>query len=225
MPVIVLSVICIIVAALLGFINTFTSKKIEEQMIKETNAAKIEVLDGLDVNSAVEITPDSGKYPSSVKAITKFDIGCVVETEVKGNAAGMVVLVGISNEGEITGVKVIANGETPSFWEKAEPELTGENGRYNGKTAETLKLELVSGASYSSGGVYDAVKASLDSFIIMNGGEVVAEPEDTTSARTAGGAFSLEKIVGIATLSLIVLAIAAYIAVPKIISKRRRKNG
>ncbi len=179
MPVIVLSVICIIVAALLGFINTFTSKKIEEQMLKETNAAKIEVLDGLDVNSAEEITLDSGKYPSSVKAITKFDIGYVVETEVKGNAAGMVVLVGINNDGAVTGVKVIANGETPSFWEKAEPELTGENGRYNGKTAETLELELVSGASYSSGGVYDAVKASLDSFVVLNGGEVETEPEYT----------------------------------------------
>ena len=39
MPVIVLSVICIIVAALLGFINTFTSKKIEvkENVYKDYN--------------------------------------------------------------------------------------------------------------------------------------------------------------------------------------------
>ena len=177
MPVIVLGVICIVVAGIMGFVNSFTSKEIEKQRLEAANAGKIEVLPGLDVSTMEEIAVDES-YPKEVKAISKFDIGYVVETEVKGNASGMLVLVGIENDGKITGVKVIKNGETPSFWASVEPEVTGIDGRYNGKTPETLEPQLISGATNSSNGVYSAVKASVDAFIIAGGGEVSLEPED-----------------------------------------------
>ena len=111
MPIAVLAVICVIVAALLGLVNSFTSKEIEKQRLEAANAGKIEVLPGLDVTTMEEIALDEEKYTSEVKNITKFDIGYVVETEVKGNASGMVVLVGIDNDGKVTGVKVLKNGE------------------------------------------------------------------------------------------------------------------
>ena len=180
MPVAVLGVICIVVAALLGLVNSFTSKEIETQRLEAANAGKLEVLPGLDVNTMEEITPD-GSYPKEVKNITKFDIGYVIETETKGNASGLVLLVGIDNDGKITGVKALKNGETPSFWSSVEPIVTGADGKYNGKTPETLEAELISGATNSSKGVYNGVKAALDAFVIAGGGEVEipAEPEYT----------------------------------------------
>jgi Na+-translocating ferredoxin:NAD+ oxidoreductase RnfG subunit len=125
----------------------------------------------------VETVPEAGKYPSAVKKISKFDVGYVIETEVKGNAAGMIVLVGIDNDGKVTGVKVLANAETPSFWSSVSSVVTGKDGKYNGQTPDTLAPEIVSNATNSSNGVYSAVKASLDAFVIAGGGEVEKEPE------------------------------------------------
>ena len=160
MPVVVLGLICLIVAAALGVVNHFTSQEIEKQMLIKANAGKIEVLPGLDITTMVETVPEEGKYPSEVKKISKFDVGYVIETEVKGNAAGMVVLVGIDNDGKITGVKVLANAETPSFWSSVSSVVTGKDGKYNGQTPDTLAPEIVSGATNSSNGVYSAVKAT-----------------------------------------------------------------
>ena len=176
MPIIVLSVICIVSAALIGIINSFTSVEIEKQRLEAANAGKIEVLPGLDVLTMEEITPDD-KYPEVVEKISKFDAGYVVETKVKGNATGMIVLVGIDNDGKVTGVKVLENGETPTYWADVVSVVTGKDGKYNGQTPETLQPEIVSGATNSSTGVYNAVKASLDAFVIAGGGEVEQEPE------------------------------------------------
>ena len=179
MPIAVLGAICIVVAALLALVNSFTSKEIERQRIEAANAGNIEVLPNLDVMSKEVIEVDSEKYPKEVKTISKFDIGYVIETEVKGNASGMVVLVGIDNSGKVTGVKVIKNGETPSYWATVEPEVTGENGAYNGKTADTLEAHLVTGATNSSNGVYKAVKIALDAFTIVGGGTIELPPPYT----------------------------------------------
>ena len=175
MPVAVLVVICVVTAALIGVINSFTSAEIERQRLEAANAGKIEVLPTLDVTTAEEISVDPAKYPKEVKAITKFDAGYVIETSVKGNAPGMRVLVGFDNSGAITGVKVLENGETPTYWANVVNVVTGKDGKYNGKTPETLKPELVSGATNSSTGVFNAVKASADAFVVANGGEVELE--------------------------------------------------
>ena len=184
-PIIVLCSIAVIVAVLLGGVNYFTSKKIERQRLEAANAGKIEVLPGLDVTTLEEITPD-GKYPAEIKAISKFDIGYVFESRVSGNAAGMIVLVGVNNDGNVTGVKVLENNETPSFWANVVGVLTGENGKYNGKNGEDVSPEIVSGATNSSTGIYNAVKASLDAFVVAGGGEITPEPgyEAPVSQRT-----------------------------------------
>lgn len=179
MPVAVLAAICIVVAALLALVNSFTAKEIERQRLEAANAGSLEVLPELDVTTKQEIKVDAEKYPKEVKAVSKFDAGYVIETEVKGNASGMVVLVGIDNEGKVTGVKVIKNGETPSYWASVEPEVTGKDGKYNGMTAETLEAQLVSGATNSSKGVYNAVKTALDAFTVAGGGTVELPPEYT----------------------------------------------
>ena len=54
MPVVVLGLICLIVAAALGVVNHFTSQEIEKQMLIKANAGKIEVLPGLDITTMVK---------------------------------------------------------------------------------------------------------------------------------------------------------------------------
>ena len=72
--------------------------------------------------------------------------------------------------------------------------------------------QLVTGATTTSKGLLGSIIEAFESAKTLN----LDIPEKVNN---------IPKIVGITAISLIVLAIAAYIAVPKIISKRRRKNG
>ena len=163
-PVIVLGAICLVVALLLSGINMITAKEIEKQLQIKSTAAKVEVLptasaESFSANILADIKAENEDIPKEIKAIFKADTGYVFQAEVSGNAAGMIIMCGISNEGKITGVKDIANGETPSFWATVAKLLGGEKSSYTGSSTTDLDPQLVSGATKSSTGVYNAVKA------------------------------------------------------------------
>ena len=58
MPVVVLTVICVIVAALLGGVNELTKGKIAENALKKEQASLIEVLPGASSFEEIKITAD-----------------------------------------------------------------------------------------------------------------------------------------------------------------------
>ncbi len=174
MPVAVLVSICLIVALLLAGINMITAPEIERQKQAAIDAAFKDVLP--DGENFKEITL-SEDYPDKIKSAYKADGGYVFELDVKGKEA-MTVMVGVDSEGKIAGVKVISESETPGYKDKVLPYVTGENGKYNGMDSSTLEAELVSGATLTSNGVYDAVKTALDGYTVAVGGEVEEEPEE-----------------------------------------------
>lgn len=172
-PAIVLGSICLVVALLMGVINMITAVEIEKQLEIKSNAAKIEVLptagaNGFSENILNELKKSNQDIPKEIKAIFKADTGYVFQAEVSGNASGMIIMCGISNEGKITGVKDIANGETPSFWATVSKLLGGENSSYTGRSTTNLDPQLVSGATKSSTGIYNAVKASVKAFNLIS---------------------------------------------------------
>ena len=182
MPVIVLGAICLIVAALIGVINMVTAPEIEKQLTAAANAAKVEVLPTADPltfseNILSEVKSSGKEIPSEISAIYKADTGYVFEAKVSGNASGMIIMCGISNDGKITGVKDITNGETPSYWAKVTNLLGGSASRYTGTDTSSLVPDLVSGATKSSTGIYNAVKAASKSFAAIKG-DSADVPED-----------------------------------------------
>ena len=122
-----------------------------------------EVLPGVDLNTGKEIPVDGDKYPESVIKITEYDNGYAIETEVVGKR-DMKVLVGIGKDGAVTGVYITENKETPEHFSKVEPQLIGKDGKYSGMTSDSLEAEIISGATLSSEGIYNAVKASLEAY-------------------------------------------------------------
>ena len=184
-PVVVLSAICLVVAVLIGVINMITAPEMERQLKLAANKAKAEVLSSADVstfseNILAELKANNPDIPKEITSIYKADTGYVFQSSVSGNAPGMIIMCGISNDGKITGVKDIANAETSSFWAKVAHLLGGEKSSYTGKGAADFSAQLVSGATNSSTGIYNAVKASVKAFNLINGNEVTEEEKEPT---------------------------------------------
>lgn len=171
MPSIVLSAICLVVALLLSVINMFTSEQIIKNQEEKANQTFAEVLPGATGKTSIEL---DSSYPPSVTSAYKFDNGYVFQMEVKGYKSGLIIMCGVDNEGKVSGVKHIQTNETFGM----EAEL---NGAYTGDTLDTLELVLATGAtknSNTSAAYYEAIKAALQSYVIVNGGSVdIRNPE------------------------------------------------
>ena len=175
MPIVVLVAICVIVAAILGAVNMLTAPKISEREEAKANAALLVVLPGAK-NFEILDTEGNG-YPKEVNKAYKADKGYVFEVSVKGKEA-MTVMCGVDNDGKFVALDVVTESETPDYKNKVFPLVTGENGKYKDKTADTLEPEIVSGATLTSNGIYNAVKVSLDAYTVACGGELLPSGPD-----------------------------------------------
>lgn len=175
MPTVVLGSICLVVALLLSFVNMVTGPIIKAAQDQAANAALLEVLpEGTDFTP---LTIDES-YPSAIVAGYKANGGFVFQTSVTGKSSGMVIMCGINADGKIVGTKVIAEQETDSYDANVFPAVEGTDGAYKGMSLEGFEPFLVSGATLTSRAYGEAMKASLQAFVIANGGEVdIRTPE------------------------------------------------
>lgn len=174
-PVLVLLVICLAAALLMSVVNLVTAPAIEQAEKDAANAAMKVVLPEGTTFTEMELTDG---YPDAVTKAYKSDAGYVFQTKTSGNKPGIVAMCGVNNDGKLVGVEIISDEETPSYKSQIFPLVTGTEGKYAGQTADTLKPELVSGATKSSTGIYNAVKAALGAFVVANGGTAPEGGED-----------------------------------------------
>lgn len=165
MPAIVLGCICLIAALMLSAVNMFTSTKIADNKKKaEINTLK-EVLPLGTYFDPIEIT-DS--YPSVIKGGYKSDAGFVFKAEVTGYQSGLIIMIGVDNDGKIAGVKHTATKETYGV----ENEL---NNAYTTKQDTLDSLEMILSASASKGApmtsaaYYKAIDAALEAAELASG--------------------------------------------------------
>lgn len=174
-PVAVLFVICLVAALLMSVINMVTAPEIERQAEEAANAAMKVVLP--DATTFTELTV-TDEYPDAVIKAYKSDAGYVFQTKTTGNKAGIIAMCGVDNNGKIVGVEIISDEETPSYKAQIFPLVVGTEGVYAGKDAASIKPELVSGATKSSTGIYNAVKAALSAYAAATGGDEIAPDQE-----------------------------------------------
>ena len=175
LPTIVLCSICLVVALLLSFINMLTAPIIKEAQDAAANDALLVVLPEGKNFEKLEINES---YPAVITSGYKADGGFVFEATVTGKSTGLVIMCGIDAEGKIVATKVIADQETDSYDAKVFPFVEGADGAYKSMTLDGFEPYLVSGATLTSRAYSEAVKASLQAFVIANGGSVdVRSPE------------------------------------------------
>ena len=167
-PSIILSSICLLVAAVLASINLWTASIIKSNNDRKASEALVEVLPGGEGFVDVEITDN---IPKSINLIKKSsDGGYVFRAVVTGKSSGMTIMIGINRDGLITGTKCTVNSETPSYaapvFEKTES--NGDtSGWYVGMDEDTYEEFIVAKSTLTSRAYANAVKDALRAFNLL----------------------------------------------------------
>ena len=160
--VIVLLVICAVVALLLGVVNYVTAPAIAANEEATNNAAMAAVLPA-DVYTPVEYTGSDTTINAAYQA---GDAGYVFNVSPSTSFSGTLsVMVGVDNSGAVTGVEIVASGETSGLGDNAKKPAFRE--QFIGKTGSVAvtkdggDIDALTGATITSRGVSEAVSSAL----------------------------------------------------------------
>lgn len=184
----ILLVITSIAAGLLALANDKTSGTIADLTAKKNNESRMDIFK--DAKSFKEIDKKTlsdiqSKHKDVQEVFEALDssnkvIGYTVKTATAGYADKIEVTTGISIKGEITGVSVGNNSETPGLGSKAaEPAFQNQfNNQLVKKKLEVVKsapekgqIQALTGATITSEGVTVGVNTAIEAFNMLNGGE------------------------------------------------------
>ena len=173
-PTIVLLVICLVAAAALAGTYQFTKPMIDEINARMAAEARMSVLPEADNFEQMDVALVDGV--SEVYKATN-GAGVVVTSASKGFGGPVTVMTGFDAEGKITGVTVTdASQETPGLGSKATlPAYTGQFagattvGFGEAATGDETRIDGVSGATYTSTAVFNAVDAAVAQFAELGG--------------------------------------------------------
>ena len=157
-PTLVLTVICIVAALLLTFFYELTKERIAEQkelkfsssveaLFGKTDSRLLDTNFGFDEIEAIAVTPD-GK--TAVQVCTDGY-----------SKDGINILVGIDENGAVSGIEFVSLGETPGLGSKVR-DISSFREQFYGRSAVSDELDAVSGATYSSNGMEHAVNAAIE---------------------------------------------------------------
>lgn len=157
MPSLVLTIICALAAILLVFSYELTKDRIAEQkqirfnksvtaLFGETEATLLNENFGEDSIQAIAVTSD-GKTAIQISA--------------DGYAKdGINVLIGIDENGSVSGIEFVSLGETPGLGTKIRDNSDFRKQFYGGSTPD-VQIDTISGATFSSNGLKKAVDTAL----------------------------------------------------------------
>lgn len=157
MPSVVLTIICIASSLLLVFAYELTKENIAEQKQIRFNSS-VESLFGETDSTLI----DSNFGEESVKAIAVTPDGkTAVQVSADGYSKGGInVLIGIDENGAVSGIEFVSLGETPGLGSKVRDNADFRE-QFYGKSETDVPLDSISGATFSSKGMKKAVDTAL----------------------------------------------------------------
>ena len=176
-----LTVISLVVAALLGFVNSITADKIAEIDAENTRIAMSAVApEGSEFGDKIEVTDDmvAAAATQSGKILELYPVtnggaeaGYVMKISASGSQGTIVMMVGVDANKAITGISVVSHAETSGIGTKVvenKPNSAGEPvlDQFIGKSgAGTLvvgsNITAISGATVSTKGIATGANAAL----------------------------------------------------------------
>ena len=160
-PVLVLVCICLIVTALLAYINSVTSPIIAKAEQEKTEQAMSEVLTEADGFEKLEIE----NLPDRVTEVYTANNGSgyVFMLTTKGYGGDMKLICGMDADGVIEQCKTLSHAETSGLGSK-----TAEDpyrNQYCGKSADTLsEVDAITGATISSTAYKNAIEDAFKAY-------------------------------------------------------------
>lgn len=153
----ILAVICMVAAGLLAGVNSLTKSRIIGQAQAEEEAGLKEVMPEAVHFEAIK----SGEEIIYYKAHDKDAklIGVAFKAQGKGYSGTIETMAGMSRDGAIVAIKILAQNETPGLGARVtEPDFTGQF-----KNKKDLNdIQAITGATISSKAVTDSVKKKAE---------------------------------------------------------------
>ena len=170
--VIVLVVICAVFATVLAAVNSITAPIIAERLEAAANEAYMAVMPDAKGFKDVDI---SGKnlYPTvkEVKEETS-GMGYAIKLETKGYDKGMILIVGVTTDGVVTGATCIDSNET-----NGDEKSYGNN--FVGKDlAGAGAVDLISGSTMTTNAYRSAILDAINTVAILGGAQIDTRPEE-----------------------------------------------
>ena len=159
-PTLVLTVICIIASLLLVFSYELTKERIDDQkaqkfydsaesLFGKTEYQIVNTKCRIDEVESIAVTPDKKT---------------VIQVCTDGySKEGINILVGIDENGAISGIEFVSLGETPGLGSKVRDQADFRK-QFYGLTAPSDSLDAISGATFSSKGMKHAVDTALKAY-------------------------------------------------------------
>lgn len=178
-----LLLICAVVAGILAAVNSITAPIIADSKAEKTRQAISAVLPGTtDVReipftdetgmvSKVYLAMDQKSMTSTVSASVDMGLGFAVEVIPSGFGGAITMMVGVSVDGEVTGISIISHAETPGLGAVAAANTdkgVAFRDQFIGLTGGITigdgdnQIDALSGATISSQAVVDGVNAALE---------------------------------------------------------------
>lgn len=174
----ILLIVTAIAGLFLGSAYTITKEPIEKQAILEKNQAMKEILpsaDSFEVMEEIKL-PEGTAIKEVNKALKGSETaGYAIKVSPKGFGGLIDMMVGITADGKIGGIKILSHGETPGLGANATD--ISFYGQYRDKGIETKldvvktapskdnQIEAITGATITSRGVTNGVNEAIDFFI------------------------------------------------------------
>ena len=160
-PVLVLVCICLVVTALLAYINSVTSPIIAKAEEEKTRQAMTEVLSEADSFEKLEIENLPERVTEAYSATN--GAGYVFMLTTKGYGGDMKLICGMDADGVIEQCKTLSHAETSGLGSK-----TAEDpyrNQYCKKSAETLgEVDAITGATISSTAYKNAIEDAFKAY-------------------------------------------------------------
>jgi len=162
-----LMIVAALAAGTLSITYIYTKPKIEEQKLLEINKALLEVLPEASKFEDKRGIENGKEFQYYIGLKAKKKIGAVIPVSSKGYGGPIDMMVGISNDGKVTGVKIINLSETPGLGLNAtEPSFLNQ---FKGKSLEDklkakLDIQAITGATITSQAVANGVREALEKF-------------------------------------------------------------
>lgn len=171
-----LGLILLIIASVTGFIlagaYSITKVPIENQNIKTNKEAMKELITNAEDFKKVEGVSEKNILEVNEGVANSKTVGYTIKVTSKGYSGEIQMMVGISTEGKVKGIKILSQSETPGLGANAvEPKFSGQ---YKDKSIETSlevvkhavskpnEIEAMTGATITSKAVTKGVNEAID---------------------------------------------------------------
>jgi len=170
-PAFSLLIICAVITFFVGLTYNVTKDTIKQRALDELNAAMSEVLP--EGKNFKQITNSFQETDGDVKVdgVYESGAGLVFSLLTPGYGGDVAVIVGIGNDGIISGVRLGSNNETPSLGKQTEePFFTSRFNKIEVNASIADSVDSISGVTITSTAVKKAVQSACDQYNQFKGG-------------------------------------------------------